>query len=549
MTAERLDVAPARSTWRGTTRARLWPLVLMLTGACGAMAFPLVIPALGTKPCNDFWPRELAILVPAWALYRICLGAPSLRRRSAQAWLIGVGYFALLIWWIDVAMARFGGMPQWQAVPALVGLVGYCAAFWALVPLVFTLLRRTGLAATVAFPCAVVTTEWFRSIVTGFPWGLWGYSQARNTVLLQLVSLAGVYGLSWLIAWVAALLEAYRGARHTRQAGRRGLWVIGAIAAAFGLGWALLPGAGVAPEVGPRVAIVQGNIEQRMKNRDAEFRETIWERYMTLSHEAMRQGAQIVIWPEGAWPISLGTARKELRMPRTMAPFGAPLLVGAVTFDTDGPLRVYNSALWADAKLDILGRYDKQRLVPFGEYVPWRAVLPVEKLVPGLADYTPGTSSTPLGPAAVGVLICYDGVFPELSRAAVRAGATWLANLTNDGWYGVSSAPYQHRDFYIVRAVETGRWVARAANSGVSFFVDPQGRLHGETALHSAAVTLATVPPRSTLTPYVYCGDWLVAICLGLLVGALGVRAWGRYAAWGSGAPGKIGSTRTCSGT
>jgi apolipoprotein N-acyltransferase len=486
----------------------------VLGGLCGAAGFPLVIEAVSTEPLLDAGPRELFILVPAAILYRFA-ELPG-RRAAGYGFAAGVVFFAVLIGWVKVAMVRFGGMPEWQAVPVLALLVGWCALFWgALPPLARVIASRTFLPRPIAFTAAVVGLEWLRGVaLTGFPWGLWGYSQARNAALLQLAGIAGVYAVSAVLALAGALAADALASR--RRGGGLGaflplaLVVIGAHA--IGAARSGQEGGAAGPAV--RVAVVQGNLEPRLGGRDPGAAERTRARYLELSR-SVAASVDWLVWPEAAWPgwVSSETGRLFVES------LGVRLLTGAATLTPTREPR--NSAFALDAGGRVTGRYDKRHLVPFGEYVPLRAFLPVDRIVPGLRDFVAGESAAPLGEPAAGVLICYDGVFPELARDAARAGAEVLVSITNDGWYGVSGAPYQHRDFYALRAVETDRWVVRAANTGVSGFIDPAGRLSGFTALGETTVSAAAIEPRAGLTFYVRHGDWLVAIALGIALAAL----------------------------
>lgn len=514
---------------RALRRARLqwlwgmgrWVLGSLGLGVIGACGFPLVLAALGTKPCLESGPRELGVGLLAAGLFLGMAPEVPLRRQVAQAWWCGVGFHAVLLYWLDIAMARYGGMPQGLAVPLVALLVGVCAAFYALLPVLYNVLRSgMRLPPVLAFAVAVVVSEWLRGgAFLGFPWGLWGYSQARNPVGLMWARWAGVYGISFWIALLGAGAVV-----ALRQRGGRALavWTLGVALCLGGGLWGLQARPEALASV--KVGVVQAAISQDIKNHASDHAQRIVDAYTELTQQALRAGAEVLVWPEGAWPLFVNTEAPKLPLPL----FGKPLLLGAPSY-TKAPERLYNTAFWLDATGAVRGRYAKQHLVPFGEYVPLRRVLPVQKLVPGALDFTPGTSALPLGDPPLGALICYDGVFPELARAAVLAGAEALVNLTNDAWYGVSSAPYQHRDFYVLRAVETGRWVVRAANTGLSLRIDPQGGLHGETALDAATSTVGRIDLHDHLTFYAQRGDWLVAACLGLLALALlrmGAAVW-----------------------
>ena len=513
MNAELSTPAPGDRHW-------LW-LEAGAAGLSASIAFPLVIPVVSDEPLFDFLPRELGIFAAAFLLFRVVTANTSRGRRVALSWVAGLVHFSVLLYWLDIAMVRYGGMPQWQALPALALLVAFCATFWAVLPLIVDLLRRLPrLDSALGFSIAVVFLEWLRGVLfTGFPWGLWGYTQTRNRPLLELASLSGVYGVSWVIAATGALSARAWALRRTPQRRISTLRLVGFVAASHALGGVLLAAHVDDTGEGIPLALLQGNVEQKLKNRDEVAREEILDRYLALTEVAQRAGASMAIWPEAAWP---GRLNADLQRLPELKGVGLPLLMGASAYEwKNQQVRASNSAFWIRPGGLTGARYDKQHLVPFGEYVPLRVILPVEKLVPGAVDFSAGVSAAPIGSPKIGVLICYDGIFPEIARAEVDAGAEILANLTNDGWYGVSSAPYQHRDFYVLRAVETDRWVARAANTGLSVFVSPTGELDGQTALASQAMVVRRLWPRQTHTTYVVFGDWLPAIAIGTVLGAL----------------------------
>lgn len=488
----------------------------MLSGALMALAFPFVLPSLSPMPVLDGAPRELLVLPGVAGLYVLTRAAIPLRQRAGLLFVAGWTHFAMLLYWLDIAMVQFGKMPQWQALPVLFLLVSYCALYWALLPALTQLFyHAVAWPAPVRFALAVVTLEWLRGqMFTGFPWGLWGYSQARNLPLASFASLGGVYLVSFLVALSGAMLAVALRAPTKRRATLR---FVAVLALTHGAGWGLLTHNQREDTFGghEQVALLQGSIPQRVKNRTAEYVEQIRTNYLELARQAVQRGATLLVWPEAAWPGFIRT--HELRLPDLA--LGVPSLMGAGAMRvTEGKPEIFNSAFWVHAQGELVSRYDKRHLVPFGEYVPMRAILPVQKFVPGMIDFSPGHSAAPLGESAVGVLICYDGIFPEIARESIRAGARWLVNLTNDGWYGVSSAPYQHRDFYVLRAIETGRFVLRAANNGISLAITPAGEQRAATTLDTRTVSLANVFLSDRQTPYVRLGDWGVALALGLLV-------------------------------
>jgi apolipoprotein N-acyltransferase len=472
-----------------------------IIGLAATCAFPLVIEPLSPTPILEGLPRELLMVICATGLY--------VEIEKHQGWR--------LIYWLVIAMTSFGGLPMLQSIILLALLCLYCALYWACIPgLSLFLVKHLGLPLVLGFPTAIVFLEWLRTfVITGFPWGLWGYSQSRNIIFLQLASVVGVYGLSWLIAFFSALCGACLKSKTRKMRLRCMRYALLCLVGLYGLGALLL--LSTEPPAGPalRVGLIQGNIEQTLKSRSSQYRRKIKERYLELSQTAIKAGANAIIWPEAAWP---GHVRAKSQMLRGYD-LEVDTIMGASTYlknDVDGTNKLHNSAFFVDAG-KISGRYDKLHLVPFGEYVPLRDILPVDKFVPGMLDYSPGQSHAPLNDTW-GVLICYDGIFPEISREHVLAGATILVNLTNDAWYGVSSAPYQHRDFYALRAVETGRWLARSANTGISVFFDPKGRMLAPTRHNTSAITVYDVVPHRGQTFYVLLGNWVIALTLGLFL-------------------------------
>lgn len=479
----------------------------------------------------DWAPRELCLLAfGAWIYGQLKAGLPLKQQCYRITWAL-FGFYAVLISWLDIAMEQFGGMPGWQAWPAVMALFVLCAVLSALVAPLFALLRGRGpWSDAVAFAIAWTVAEWGRGAGTQFPWGQWGYAMSRVLPLCQWAAWGGFYLVTfWTALFAAGLYEcvvAPRALRH--RVGGRWAFALGVVLAVGAARFLtpMMPASAAWPTL--QVGVVQASISQTVKNNARAHRSSILQIYRDLSQQAVRAGAQLLIWPESAWPGYL--PGDVSRLPTE--PLGLPLLTGVGLFEEGGPQgpeqvlappKVFNSALYTDASLTVRGRYDKQKLVPFGEYVPLRGLLPVSKLVPGAFDCTPGHGGAPLGAQALGVLICYDGVYPGPARQHVLAGAKFLVNLTNDAWYGLSSAPYQHRDYYVLRAIESGRYIVRAANSGISLQIDPMGRMASGTALNAAVTEVMPIPlaPPTAQTLYVRVGDiWLYA-CLAAVVAAL----------------------------
>ncbi len=491
----------------------------LLVGVLGALAFPLVIAPFGSTPILDFLPRELFMFVCAGGLYQIGMGKGTLTQKLSAGLVAGIGFFSVVLYWITIAMVQFAHMPLAQACAVVGLLVLYSSLFWAVITGLSHWFRHNSPWLRVLwFGAVVVTVAWCRNwMVTGFPWGQWGYSQARNLPLAQWASVGGIYLVTFLVAAGGATLAEYMRARHSPRAIWVGGTMLALIATVGGGGHWLAQRPSEQPASTFAAGIIQGNIEQSIKNRSQAHQHSIKQRYLQESERARKAGADVLVWPEAAWPGYLSTALERL----PLSPLGIPLILGAPSYTPGNERQHLNSAFHIDSDGTIEGRYDKVHLVPFGEYVPLRSILPVEKFVPGLMDFSAGTSFASIGSPPAGALICFDGVFPEIARQEVLDGAQWLVNLTNDGWYGISSAPYQHLDFYVFRAIENARFVVRAANTGVSAAIDPRGNIITRTRLGEQTYLLPTIAPLKDTTLYTKFGNWFVVLCMnGLVIGA-----------------------------
>jgi apolipoprotein N-acyltransferase len=278
------------------------------------------------------------------------------------------------------------------------------------------------------------------------------------------------------------------------------------------------------------VAVVQGNIDQERKWDPAFRRETI-DRYQDLTRELAEQSLDLIVWPEAAMPFFFerdAAQRRELiefvTRGRTPLLFGSP----AVDSPVGERPRLYNSAYLITADGAVAGRYDKLHLVPFGEYVPLaRLLFFVDKMVDGIGEFVPGTEAIvfTLDRFRLGVMICFEVVFPDLTRRAVYNGATLMAAVTNDAWFGDSAAPYQHLDMVVFRAVENRVPFARAANTGVSAFIDAAGRLVATTDLFVPATRVAPLAPRTETTWYTRYGDVFAWFCAVFVLAVLAQAA------------------------
>jgi apolipoprotein N-acyltransferase len=276
-----------------------------------------------------------------------------------------------------------------------------------------------------------------------------------------------------------------------------------------------------------RVGLLQGNVEQ-LEKWDLAYRDSILQRYLQLSRQAIGGGARLVIWPEASTPFYFDTD-SDLAAPirRLAAESRTPFLIGSDQLEANpagGRNRVYNAAVLVGSDGRSKGSYRKINLVPFGEYVPFQKVLFfVAPLVEAVSDFSAGTEPVVFDAdgARLSVSICYESIMPWLSRAFVQRGSQLLVTITNDAWFGGSSAPYQHFDQGLIRAVEEGRFVVRAANTGISGVVDPYGRVLLTTKLFEPAAVTFDVRLLSGRTIYSHIGDvvvWFSVLVTGWVV-------------------------------
>ena len=444
--------------------------------------------------------------------------------KSAGSWRIfWIGflaasvYFAGTLYWVVTVVSTFGGL-GW-GVAGAVGLL--MVATQAIYPALFAVLlgravRRFGVAGVWLAPFLWVATEWLRATTAfAFPWVLLGTSQARVLPLVQAASVAGVYGLSWIVALMgsaAAAVTLSRQRRHAWGAAASIVFLVGLAVA----GTVRANGSALTRQGTPlRVGIVQGNIEQDVK-WNASFQQPIVARHIDLSRQALALKSDVILWPESSSPFYFDN-EPVLAAPvrRLAAQAGIPFILGTDEFErTPAGDRFYNVAVQLGPEGKSVGRYRKMQLVPFGEYVPLkRLFFFAGHLVEAVSDFSPGTEPRVFdlgGSRRMSVAICYESVNPWLGRAFVQRGSQLLGIITNDAWFGRSSAAYQHFDQGAIRAVEEGRYVVRAANTGISGVVDPYGRVVTETGLFQATAFAADVRLLDDVTIYQRTGDLIV---------------------------------------
>lgn len=467
----------------------------------------------------------------------------ALRGETRTAWVallgavFGATFFLLDVSWIYRTLMVHGHFSIPAAAAVFLGMVVTLALFPAVFGLLLHVFAKKGFDEAIVAPFLWVGLEYARAhLFTGFPWDLVGYSQWQRSTVIQIADLTGVYGISFIVLLVNA--SAWMVVRSVTD--REGFkWKPAVICAASVLAAVLYGYNRLAvfppykPDKGsPAVGMLQGNIPQEIKwERSA--RRLTFATYENLAEQAVREGSRFLVWPETSVPVLLGGPDLEWRQVTAISQaVGVPMLVGAPSLKIEGGKQhFYNSAFLVEGGM-LRYRYDKIHLVPFGEYMPLTWLLP---LGTGLAareeDYSPGHTMTVMsaeGFPPFSVLICYEAIFPELARMALKNGAKLLVNITNDGWFGETAAPYQHLIMAGMRSVENRIWLVRTANTGITTVFDPGGRMMGSIPLNKAGILVTKIPGDPQVgTFYTKFGDVFAWCCLGIC-GAAFVSVTGR---------------------
>jgi len=445
----------------------------------------------------------------------------------------GITGYAFILYWLNIVFVRYGHLPWSVSIPVYLLLVLWLALFYGLSIWVARIGERVGIKAAFTLPIAWVAFDFIRSFLfSGFAWAMLGHSQFRTLPLIQIADLAGVYGITLLI--VLANIVLYRALRALSGA-TVPYPVKSAVVLLFLLCATLFYGFNHLNKTEPdhgkplRIALIQGNIPQDVKWSPA-FREQTINTYERLTREAAKGGVDLIVWPESAVPFFFQDEPREAARLRNLArELNACLLFGSPAHELrNGKSTFLNSAFLLSPHGETLGRADKLHLVPLGEYIPLGRFLTfINKLVVGIGDFSPGESAVPLdtGNTKLGIQVCYEVIFPELARQYVQAGARVLVAITNDAWFGRSSAPYQHLAISTFRAIETRTPLIRAANTGVTAIVDHNGYISTMTGLFVEAYRTGEIKPGSGQSLYLTIGDTPAWLCVVLTAG-IALFAW-----------------------
>ena len=482
-----------------------WPrrLMAMLLGASMTLALPpfhiwlLLIPGL----------TALVWMIDGSRSYSGVRLMPVTRRASWSAftvgWWYGTGFFMAGLYWISFSFLVDAAVFAWMIPFALFGLSATMAVYIGLGSWATFISAPAGLRRVFLVAVWWAFFEWLRGwAFTGFPWNLLGTVWTNIESMTQVAALTGVFGLSLVTALFAAAPAALGYASILRRVRWNYLALLWILPAAVWVGGEIRLESAIDDQVeGVRLRLIQPNIAQRDKWKP-HLRSRHLAKLLQLSSRPVGAGVEPpthVIWPETATPLSLSTVPKALKFVAQAAPVGGSLLTGAPrqSLPSQGPRKIWNSFHIVTADGRVAETYDKHHLVPFGEYVPFKKILPIASLA-GRLDFSAGpglrTFTVP-GMPAVTPLICYEAVFPGKAKPIrLRDRPGWLLNLTNDAWFGVSSGPYQHFAATRLRSVEEGLPMVRVANTGISSITDSYGRVIIQTALNQDAVIDSGLP-------------------------------------------------------
>lgn len=523
---------------KATDKLRTAGLAVILSWGWKRAAIALVAGILSTLAMAPFnaWPvLFLTFPVMVWLID----GAAAGRWRGVPAaamsgWWFGLGYFVPGLYWIGEAFLVDAPTFAWLMPFAVLGLPAYLALFPALGFALARLIWTRDASRVLALAVCLTAGEWLRGhVLTGFPWNAFGYALTEPLALAQTASLIGLWGMTFLsvaiFASPAALIDG-------RSRGRKP-WIAPVLALSLLLVMGIFGIVRLSLNPTTTVANVKLRIMQPNLQQDVRFnysaKPEVMKKYLALSDRASGPGstgvsdASILIWPESAFPFFLTREADAMAQIADLLPKGTILVTGSVRAPDLPPgvraTRAYNSIYVIDHDGSVLSVYDKLHLVPFGEYLPyqnWMEKLGFEQLTKVQGGFIAGTRRRPMDiPNAPRMLplICYEAVFPgDVASRDDRPG--WIVNLTNDGWFGMTTGPYQHLQQSRVRAIEEGLPLVRAANTGISAVIDPLGRIVARLGLGVEGVLDSSLP--STMPPTIYSrvGDVPAAIIIGAAV-------------------------------
>ena len=483
---------------------------------------PLLIALRRTQAPGSLQVDASVRLDPAspWQAFLMCYACGTL-------WYLGTCY------WIFDTMRHYGGLPIPLALLVLLAACMYMGTYHGVFGLLLALatgnkvLQRRALAVA---PFLWVAIELARTRISAYPWELLGYTQTNNSALARVTTLVGVYGLSFEIMLVNSVFAAAFLVPKNRRK-----WLL---AAAFAAASVLQAGQLISPppvSTDHTALLVQQNIPAEATWTTDYFQGTLRDlSWISLHPPGGKEGQHydLIVWPESPSPFLLNDPDFRRPVEELARQSQTWLLVGSIGVQnaSTSPAHrseVFNSAGLINPSGELAARYDKTHLVPFGEYIPFKRFLPfMDMLTDQIGNFGWGHSREPLeaGGQKLGIAICYESVFPDEVREYVQQGADVLINLTNDGWYGDSGAWKQHLEMTQMRAIENGRWMLVATNTGKTASVDPYGRIVAATGRKFRTTLAAPYSLLSSTTFYTRHGDWFAYLCAIISLGAIPAR-------------------------
>ncbi|MFW6131595.1 MAG: apolipoprotein N-acyltransferase [Candidatus Aminicenantaceae bacterium] len=458
-------------------------------------------------------------LIPLFFL--ICKKTP--KQAFTLGWIAGISFYAILIYWIPAVPAHYGNLSLFLSLIIYMVLVLFLSLFWAFFSYFASKINKSfPRLIFILLPFLWVSFEYIIThIFTGFPWGLIGYSTYENIYFIQIASITGIYGLSFLLVLFQSLFVL-----SIKFKKKYPFFIALILILLVHLGGFLRIKHNSSSQKTIQAAVIQGNVSSDIQWNQLTSNEirSYFDDHMELSTKAISEGAQIIIWPEFTVPLcfscNYGIYREfQQELLNYVNKHGCTLVVGTNEKTlSSGQTEYHNTALCIRPDLSI-SHYYKNHLVPFGEYIPYKNFFSfIKNFTHAIGEITPGKQLTlhKFNGYKFATPICFEIIFPDLVRRFTKKGANFLVTITNDGWYGESSAPFQHFSMAVLRAVENRRYLLRAATTGISGIIDPYGRIVSKTSLMTKAFLVEDISAYDRITFYVKYGDYLSLISLTL---------------------------------
>ncbi len=430
---------------------------------------------------------------------------------AALGYIFGVSFFSPSIYWIFGVLINYGGLNPFLSFILWFLLVSYLSLYFSLLSIFSSKIMEKGYSISPFIGPFFVTLEYVKGhFLSGFPWLLLGYSQINLLKISQICDIFGIYGLSFLVIFGnCAIYDFIKGKKVYLP-----IFMI-LFFASYLYGVSILK-RGESSKKSESVGIVQGNFPQLEKWRE-DYALTITKIYENYTEELVKKGIRFIVWPESAVPFSdLENPLYILHLKRLTKRLSAKLLFGIIHEEND----IYFNSAYLFSCGRFLGRYDKVHLVPFGEYSPLGKLISISSIGEKMGDLTPGKSLKVLkvDGEKIGIMICYEAIFPEIARSLKNLGATLIFNLTDDSWFGKTSAPYQHLLMARARAIENRVYIVRAANTGISAIIDPHGKICAYLPTFTRGLVADKIYFTKKATIYDKVGDSFVYILVLILV-------------------------------